>query len=189
MNQLYRKWYMAKDIMNLLGVSSGQLFHWGRTWGLIKPDVKARGRAFKDKYSFRNLLDIALIKELNDLGFEPSKIKEIMAPFRKGPWMKKGMKGTILDYYKAGREDSEEYIDEKETWEPYPGYDKDALYILIEKKADGDYSLGLPGNIKHIFGLVANSMKILQSDAPKTNIIINLSAIVKELEEKTGERL
>lgn len=75
------EWYTAKAIKKLLGVSSGQLFHWGRSWSLFSPKIKAKGRAFKDQYSFRNLLEIALIKELYTFGFELSNIQSMINSF------------------------------------------------------------------------------------------------------------
>jgi len=73
MNDLTRKWFKAKDIKNILGVTSGQLFHWQR-WNLIRPEIKGKGRAYKDLYNFNNLIDIALVKELVKLGIDPSRM-------------------------------------------------------------------------------------------------------------------
>ena len=53
-NDLNRRLFTAKDIKKYFGITPGQLFHWGRTWGLIKPEVKAEGRQGKDKYSLKN---------------------------------------------------------------------------------------------------------------------------------------
>jgi len=182
MNDTNRKWYQAKDIRTLLGVTSGQLFHWGQTWGLIQPEIKAKGRAFKDRYSFRNLLDIALVKELNALGFEPSKIGEIIAPFEHG-------KGNVWDYFKDGRNDSKDYDEDLDKWITFPGYDKEGFLLLIERRKDGEYSIGHPGSVKDILGYLGHIMKEQPDEAPRSNIIINLSRIIQDLEERTGEKL
>jgi DNA-binding transcriptional MerR regulator len=188
-NDSNRIWYLAKDIRKLLGVSSGQLFHWGHTWGLIRPEIKAQGRAYKDKYSFMNLLDIALIKELNELGFEPSKIGQIIAPFEHGPNLERGWKGSIWDYFKDGREDTKEYFEETGEWKPYPGFEKEGLLLLIEKNKDGEYSLGYIGGIKVVLDYLKNTMRDLPHETPKSHIIVNVSRIIKDLEEKTGDKL
>ena len=76
---MIRESYVAKDIKALLGISPGQLFHWGKTWRLISPEVKSAGRQGKDKYSFMNLLRLSLIKELVGLGIELSQIQNFLA--------------------------------------------------------------------------------------------------------------
>ena len=70
--------YTAKEIKRILGITPGQLFHWGRTWGLIEPEVKAKGRQGKNKYSLENLFQLAVIKELVNFGIELSFIEEIV---------------------------------------------------------------------------------------------------------------
>lgn len=186
-NDLSRKWYMAKDIKNILGISSGQLFHWGQTWGLIKPKIKAKGRAFKDKYLFINLLDIALIKELNEMGFEPSKIKYILKPFEH-PDAPKKWRGSIWNFFKDGREDREEYFEETGKTETIHGYDKAGCLILMSK-SKRKYSLDTIDTNNVILGFMKHRLKDMKMDVPTSSIIINLLKIVRELEEKTGEKL
>lgn len=188
-NDLNRSLFTAKDIMALLGVSSGQLFHWGRTWGLIIPEIKAQGRAFKNKYSFQNLLEIALIKELNDLGFEPSKIKQIIEPFDHGPALEIGWKGNVWDYFRDGREDTEEYDDYLKKSYTYPGFDKSGCLLLITKEKSGEYSLGYIDGVKGALFSLEKSLTVPKDSVTRAAIMINLSNIVKELEKKTGERL
>jgi DNA-binding transcriptional MerR regulator len=187
-NDSNRRLYLAKDIKNLLGISSGQLFHWGQTWGLIKPEIKAQGRAYKDQYSFKNLLDLAFIKELINLGFEPSKIKQILDIFS-GPVVLKELGGNIWDYYKVGREDTEEYDDEQKKSYTYPGYDKAGCLMLITRTKEGEYRLEYTGNISEVLNFLKHRLTKMKEYIPRGSIIINLADIVKDLEEKTGERL
>ena len=72
------RWYVAKDIKEILGITPSQLFHWGKTWGIIAPDIKAKGRQGKDKYSFKSLLVLALIQELLNFNMGLKGIKEII---------------------------------------------------------------------------------------------------------------
>lgn len=70
--------YTAKDIKRILDITPGQLFHWGRTWGLIEPEIKAKGRQGKNKYSLENLYQLALIKKLVNMGIELSVIERLL---------------------------------------------------------------------------------------------------------------
>lgn len=185
-DDLNHKWYTAKDIKNLLGISSGQLFHWGQTWGLITPKIKGGGRAYKDKYSFMNLLDIALIKELNEMGFEPSKIKYILKPYDRSDAPKE-WRGSIWNFFKYGREDKEEYDGTADKWNTFPGYDKSGCLILMGKEKD-EYLIYFIGHNERVLSLITNLMKRTE-DAPKSFFIIDLLNIVREVEEKTGEKL
>ncbi len=185
-NDLNGKWYTAKDIKNILGISSGQLFHWGQTWGLIKPEVKGGGRAYKNKYSFMNLLDIALIKELNEMGFEPSKIKDILKPYDH-PDFPKEQRDRIWNSLKAEREDKEEYFEETGKRKKFPGYDKAGCLILIGKEKEG-YAMYFIGRNEQVLDILQQTVE-KEKDAPKSFIIIDLLKIVREVEEKTGEKL
>lgn len=183
-----RKWYFAKDIKKYLGVTSTQLFHWGQTWSLIKPKIKAEGRAYKDKYQFVDLLDIALIKELTELGFEPSKIKHILKPFNK-PDAPKKWRGRIWNFYKDGREDYEEFNPATDKSDTMPGYDNAGCLIFLGK-SEGEYSLYNLGRNNEVLGFFKHAIENLNKvDAPKISIIIDLRRIIHELEEITGERL
>jgi len=134
--------YTAKEIKRILGITPGQLFHWGRTWGLIEPEVKAKGRQGKNKYSLENLVQLAVIKELVNSGIELSFIEQLIEST------------NIFDLLRQRRS-----------------------FIVLHKSANrvGVYTV-------HEF------YNLEREQSPKTYLVINVLKIIKEIEEKTGER-
>ncbi|MFC2169962.1 MerR family transcriptional regulator [Acidobacteriota bacterium] len=171
--------YTAKDIRNYLGISPGQLFHWGRTWGLFKPWIKADGRQGKDKYSLKNILFIALIKELLNFGINLSWIKDIIAShfdiaFREGDFLL----ADIFEYYLL------EFSAKK-----------DNLYLLIapvEIEGKRDYFWTLIDTINS--SVIEEPYKTLKKmgkkieSVTKSIILIDLKRIITEMELITGEK-
>ncbi|MHA1285537.1 MAG: MerR family transcriptional regulator [Promethearchaeota archaeon] len=104
-NDLNRRLFTAKDIKKYFGITPGQLFHWGRTWGLIKPEVKAEGRQGKDKYSLKNLFFLSLIKELTNFGISLSTIREIVKYSREYIPYNYGKLEDIYEYVKKVDDD------------------------------------------------------------------------------------
>lgn len=75
------KQYGAMDIQRILGISRNKLFFWTRTKNLVKPDIReVRGTGRGNLFSFKNLLDIALIKNLDDAGYELNAIQWFILP-------------------------------------------------------------------------------------------------------------
>ena len=134
--------YTAKEIKRILGITPGQLFHWGRTWGLIEPEVKAKGRQGKNKYSLENLVQLAVIKELVNSGIELSFIEQLIEST------------NIFDLLRQRRS-----------------------FIVLHKSANrvGVYT------VREFYNLE-------REQSPKTYLVINVLKIIKEIEEKTGER-
>lgn len=166
-----RRWYTAKDIKGILNITPGQLFHWGRTWGLIQPEVKAKGRQGKDQYSFKNLLFLSLLKELLNYGINLGDIKELFNTKIKG---KSGNKeiifNDIFDYY-------------KNTFPSYPS--KFYLVILTEDQKEGKmYYWKMIEKI--------DEKNILHSDKlPNKNfissLVIDIKSLIASMEILTGE--
>ena len=69
------KRFGATDIMKLLGVSRNKLFYWFRTHGLVTPVVVGEGSGNRTKFSFTNLVELALVKELVEFGFDLRSVK------------------------------------------------------------------------------------------------------------------
>jgi hypothetical protein len=73
--------YGAKDIEKLLGINRNKLFFWVHTKRLIKPEIEeVRGTGKGNKFSFKNLLDLSIIKILDGYGFGLNAIQVIMMP-------------------------------------------------------------------------------------------------------------
>jgi hypothetical protein len=183
-----RKWFTAKDIKKYLEITNSQLYHWSRVWGLVAPELKAEGRAHKDKYSFTNLLDLALIKQLNKFGFEPGQLKKFINPFPELSDAPEEWKGSIWNYYKDGRDDYDDIDDPKEGIYTVPGYDKDELFLLIFLH-EGKYR-SYRGTLDQVFSFIKDfNLKVEGKDDSVNLHMINLTKIIRELENETGERL
>lgn len=176
-----RKWYEAKDIKKLLGITPGQLFHWGRTWGLIKPDIKAEGRQGKNKYSFKNILFLALIQELLNCGLDLKSIRkiiEIKRPFPHGGWKKIGKQFVKAD------------PDEYNFYDIFDYAKKSNIYIFefFRGNVPDEVKKGLyiPKDLDWVIFPIKNNDPIFYA---RSALIINLHHIITELEEMTGEEL
>ena len=186
-NDLRQTWYTAKNIQDIFGISSDKLFHWKQTWRLVKPEIEVKGRAFKNKYSFKNLLDIAFINELNKFGFEPSQISDIIKIFD-GPDVPKEWRGSIWNYFKYRRKDVPVRDEKEDSSYKYPGFEKSGFLILIyqHKKKYVTFC----GDTKEVLDhLERHELESKDKDASKSFLIINLLKIIKEIEELTGEKL
>ena len=72
------KTYTAKDVYVILGITASQLFHWKRTWGLVKPVFEAKGRSGKDLYDYDNLVRLSFIQKLSAFGIDLRQVKHIL---------------------------------------------------------------------------------------------------------------
>jgi DNA-binding transcriptional MerR regulator len=68
--------YSGKQAADIVGISYRQLDYWART-DLIRPSVAdARGAGSRRRYSYRNLLELKLVKTLLDHGIKLESIRE-----------------------------------------------------------------------------------------------------------------
>lgn len=74
------KLYGATEIQKLLNINRNKLFFWTQTKRLVVPMKEVRGSGKGNKFSFKNLLDLALIKKLDDSGYELNAIQIIIWP-------------------------------------------------------------------------------------------------------------
>lgn len=183
-----KRLFTAKDISKYIGISKSQLYHASRVCGLVKPKIKAEGRAFKDKYSFTSLLDLALIEELKQFGFEPGHIKAFVNPFPKSSDAPEEWKGSVWNYFKAGKKDHHALDDFKEGLYTVPGYEK-AGFLLLIFKHEGKYK-SYRGTNDQVLDFIKDFNLTIENKGDSTNLlIINLLKIKKELEKETGESL
>ena len=96
--------YSAKDVEKILGINPDKLFYWVKTKRLVSPMIEGKGRGKVNYYSFDNLFQLALIRNLTGFGIELNSIEEILKGPTKRPKQKARLKLTILEYYKAKKE-------------------------------------------------------------------------------------
>ena len=81
MTTISQKAFSHNDLASLLGLAPNGLHTWRRR-GLIRPDYPGKGRGNQHGYSWRNVLEICLIKYLKDCGFTLDKVAETMEQIR-----------------------------------------------------------------------------------------------------------
>lgn len=180
------RYYQSRHVANILGVTKDQLHNWVNILHLVTPERMGRGRSSRNKFSFKDLLDLALIKELYELGFEPGMIKHWLDPY-KGSGMPEEWKGSIWNAYKDGREE-EDFDEEKREWEEI-GYDKIGFLLLFVKTEEG-YKIAKHGPNFQVLEFLRDEFEEgKKSSKYKTYLIVDIRQIVNEVEEKTGEKL
>lgn len=77
-----RQLFESRHVKELLGIDKDKLHHWVQNKRLLKPAVEGKGRGGRNKFSFENLLELALIQELLPFGIELNGIAGIMKGIR-----------------------------------------------------------------------------------------------------------
>ena len=89
-----RKEFSAKHIEEILGASRQRL-HQMRLMGIISPSVnKARGQGERNKFSFDDLVDIAVILKLLKFGVDYFALQSYMHVYRRRLAKKSGLEGN-----------------------------------------------------------------------------------------------
>lgn len=134
-DSLNSRHFEAKDIKKLLDIDKNKLFYWIKTHRLLKPEVEeASGTGTRAKFSLKNLLELATVKELLNLGFDLNSIKKIK---------------TKMNRYKIGNENIfNEILEDEDRAERalfiYRSKDKIFLYLqTYDIGGDADVSDGI----------------------------------------------
>lgn len=76
--------YRSKDIQRIAQVSKDKLVHWTRI-GIIKPVKDAEGRGSSRLYSYRNLIEAMICKELNLFNLDTHMMNVIVNTYLDAP--------------------------------------------------------------------------------------------------------
>lgn len=69
--------YSGNQAAAVVGITYRQLDYWART-GLVRPSIsEARGSGSRRYYSYRNLLELRLVKSLLDAGIKLESVREV----------------------------------------------------------------------------------------------------------------
>lgn len=172
--------FESRHIQEYLNITKDQLLHWVQTRRLIKPAIEGKGRGGRSQFSFENLLNLALIKELTDFGMELHSVKAILAGIKTQRAL---LSDGALQEVKISRK----------TETPWQAFKKDrklhereGLWLIIEKiqnEFHWTYGSG-EGGLDQIKGfLKAGDLEI----GSKAKMIVNISGIVVELERMTEQ--
>jgi DNA-binding transcriptional MerR regulator len=75
--------YSGTQTAKVVGITYRQLDYWART-GLLKPSiVEAKGSGSRRQYSYRDLLELRVIKTLLDAGIRLEAVREVFTYLRK----------------------------------------------------------------------------------------------------------
>lgn len=69
--------YRSKDIQRIAKVSKDKLVHWTRI-GIIEPIQNAEGRGARRVYSYRNLIEAMICRELNQFHVETQTLRVVI---------------------------------------------------------------------------------------------------------------
>ena len=192
-----RKIFESRHVFKYLGINKDQLHHWVKTKRLIKPAIEGIGRGRRNKFSFENLLCLALIKDLVRFGIELRTIEAIFAQIayeRSGldEHFTAGDKGLVDIFSEMRREKAVSKGAEREE------KDKTVLLIKSSEALDGDVyvSCGV-GDDRELYRLdwEITSLKDLHQlgypftlDVRRCFIVIILDDYVDELEYIAEEK-
>ncbi|MBC7324174.1 MAG: MerR family transcriptional regulator [Moorella sp. (in: Bacteria)] len=88
--------YRTSEVAKLTGLTKRQLDHWDRT-GLFRPSLaQAEGRGSARFYSFSDVVQLRVAKELRDAGVSLQGLRKVVAYLRKAADLEHPLAGTRL---------------------------------------------------------------------------------------------
>jgi len=178
------KTYKISDALRFLGMEEegrDRLFYWIKHKRLITPEIQGRGRGARSKLSMMNIVELAVIKELADIGIELNSIEELL---------KKRIRSSTVKF-----ENGKERLLEEKTFARYLEFicdiyqkktkENEDHYILIYKDGKGKYQSQDIGPL----GFIEKVLKVEGLDFGSAVIIVDLFEILREIEKKTGEKI
>jgi len=163
-------YFESRHIQDILGIDKNKLFFWTQTKQLLKPEIEEKGRGGRSKFSFVNLLNLALIKELSEFGIELNAIKNILKAKQPVFLADEGIhKKPVIT---RGRTPWEVLKKEKQ-----PGR---SLYLCIAKKENKYFwSYRIEEDM-----VIEENISFEQGWNPVTVLIIDLTQIEQNLKDK-----
>lgn len=80
--ETYEDGFSGRRTAEIVGISYRQLDYWART-DLVRPSLAdARGSGTRRRYSYRDLLELKVIKQLLDAGLKLESVREVFAYLR-----------------------------------------------------------------------------------------------------------
>jgi len=70
--------FTARDVLENLGIDKNKLFYWMHTHGLLTPLQEADGPGSRVVFSIGNLLTVARIKMLIEMGYSLKGVKKLL---------------------------------------------------------------------------------------------------------------
>ena len=179
--------FAAKDVERFLRIDAGTLQQWVRRWRLVKPVILDKGRVPKHKFSLENLATLSLLKiligyqvDLSILGglisnilYEKLDVREIKVGNGKTKFLLDPEKFNLWKYYRVDPEH----------------HKTSGFYLLLSMPLNGrEKDIGYSfGDFDEMVALMKRMRKSRQEFKDFAGIVvIDLIAIICDLEEKTG---
>jgi len=174
MSHEIRQLFESRHVQEYLDIDKDRLFHWVKTKRLINPAIEGRGRGKKSKFSFENLLDLALTKELTNYGVELNMIKDILSGISNYSLDRKSrIKKTIWQTFKDRRSH----------------YEKKGCVLTIEwGRLEEEWVFDLLEGEEILEQLHEDILLLSWEAVPaiKSILLINIFGIIDSLEKKVG---
>lgn len=175
MNQMFE----ARHVEKYLGINKRQLAHWIITRRLIKPAIEGQGRGGRNKFSFENMLDLALIKELLVFGIDLNIIGKILSGKSKKTERVRSKLSALLErtniwgQFKKNRSHYE---------------NKGCLLYIEWLRKGGLFIITLLDAERTLHWLQEGVLNWEGMPRPTRDsvLLINIYALVRQLEQKTG---
>jgi DNA-binding transcriptional MerR regulator len=170
------RYYEAKDLLRFLQLKPEKMYLWLRTYKIFEPAERPHGVRGKNKYSLLDLVKLAFIDNLQNLGMHLEYIRGIFGE---------------MDEADVWRR----LVNERDCFEA----DGAILFIVRETGVDwyrleGGVGPERPRQAPHFRVTLLNNAEALRQfqerlKAPWSTLAINLGIIVDKIESLTGERL
>lgn len=181
------KLFSAKDVEAYLGIDPKTLNLWVKRWRLVRPEIEDGGRGSKRKFSLENMATLSLLKILkgchldlpvlggliNNILNEDLDVSEIKEENGKTKFLLNPEKFNLWTYYRVDPEHLK----------------KSGFYLLLSMPLNGrENEIGYSfGDLEEIVALMQRMRKSRKDFKDFAGIIvIDLIAIISDLEEKSG---
>lgn len=155
---LRKKVYSSSEIQRIAKISKTQAIHWTQT-GVITPLQDAHGRGSRRVYSWSNLVEIMICRELNKYNIGRSLMQSIISRINKP-----GDRVTRFIPIKTGVSSS--------YWDYLNKYPKtDQVYLVIKEDSPNGFEIVMKRNLMSV-----------TADRPSC-VIVNIAALIAETEE------
>ena len=120
----------TKEMITALSIPKEQLSQWVHYNRMIEPLYRGIGRGGRNKYSYKNLLDLALVKEFACFGIETHGIKLFVKKLETHFENTEGEKTSLWDHINSKRR----YYDKRGFYLLFGSYISDPKILDLRKK-------------------------------------------------------
>lgn len=104
--------FRSGELQKLLGLTRTQVLEWAKRCLAVPPLTPAHGTGHHQRFSARNAIDLALVRELVDHGLSLRRVRNILSSFRQDPYSEADQKAAIAAYLRRwGQSDAKPCYD------------------------------------------------------------------------------